>query len=415
MAISASIQALIAGEQVAGSRLSSKMLDELMGEGLLSVVTRGSRISYRARDTEALKRFLIDKDENYRMLDVNASDSRASMAAQTGNSKLAKVRSCPGFPVNTYEPIVCLLNEREIIINPVEGSFLFITDWTAFSIPKDVVVVGVENMENFRMIRQQRTFFESEIGKHRFLFVSRYPQSTDLRSWLQSIPNRYVHFGDFDLAGIHIFMTELHQYLGERSSFFVPSDIEMRLQKGSRERYDSQLSRFGNLKSDDKDIQSVIDLINKHHRCYDQEGYIKKQIEVVAAVILHEDRIFATQRGYGEWKDWWEFPGGKVETGETPEEALQREIWEELSTEINVDEYLCTVEFDYPKFHLTMHCYVCSLLTEALHLNEHEAARWLKNNELDSVKWLPADVKVIERLKEEKWNNVTESRKRYEE
>ena len=140
-----------------------------------------------------------------------------------------------------------------------------------------------------------------------------------------------------------------------------------------------------------------------------------KHIEVVAAIIRKDDKIFATQRGYGEWKDWWEFPGGKIEQGETPEEALKREIREELSTEISVDEYLCTVEYDYPKFHLTMHCYICSLLTEALHLNEHEAARWLKNNELDSLKWLPADVKVIERLKEEKWNNVTESRKRYEE
>ena len=275
MAISASIQALISGEQVAGSKLSSKLLNELMAEGLLSVMTHGSRKSYRARDVEALKRYLIDKDESYRILEVHASDSRASMAAETGNSKLMKVRSCPGFPVNTYEAMTCLLNDREMVINPVEGSFLFITDWTAFSIPEDVVVVGVENMENFRMIRQQRTFFESEIGKHRFLFVSRYPQSTDLRSWLQSIPNRYVHFGDFDLAGIHIFMKEFHQYLGERSSFFIPSDIENRLQKGSRERYDSQLSRFGNLKSDDKDIQSVIDLINKHHRCYDQEGCIK--------------------------------------------------------------------------------------------------------------------------------------------
>jgi hypothetical protein len=276
MAINASIQALISGEHVASSRISRKMLDELMAEGLLTVLTRGSRKSYRARDIEALRRFLIDKDENYRILEVHASDSRASMAAKTGNSKLVKVRSCPGFPVNTYEAMTCLLNDREMVINPVEGSFLFITDWTAFSIPEDVVVVGVENMENFRMIRQQRTFFESEIGKHRFLFVSRYPQSTDLRSWLQSIPNRYVHFGDFDLAGIHIFMTEFHQYLGERSSFFIPSDIEKRLQKGSRERYDSQLSRFGNLESDDKDIQSVIDLINKHHRCYDQEGYINK-------------------------------------------------------------------------------------------------------------------------------------------
>ena len=88
-----------------------------------------------------------------------------------------------------------------------------------------------------------------------------------------------------------------------------------------------------------------------------------KQIEVVAAIIRKGDKIFATQRGYGEWKDWWEFPGGKMEAGETPEKALVREIREELSAEISVDEYLCTVEYDYPKFHLTMHCYLCSLVT----------------------------------------------------
>ena len=123
-----------------------------------------------------------------------------------------------------------------------------------------------------------------------------------------------------------------------------------------------------------------------------------KRIEVVAAIIRKEGRIFATQRGYGEWKDWWEFPGGKMEPGETPEEALKREIREELSTEIRVDELLCTVEYDYPKFHLTLHCYLCSLVTEALHLNEHEAARWLANDELDSVKWLPADREVIEKI-----------------
>ena len=123
-----------------------------------------------------------------------------------------------------------------------------------------------------------------------------------------------------------------------------------------------------------------------------------KQIEVVAAIIRKDDKIFATQRGYGEWKDWWEFPGGKMEAGETPEEALKREICEELSTEISVDEFLCTVEYDYPAFHLTMHCYLCSLLTEALHLNEHEAAKWLTKDELESVKWLPADLVVIKAL-----------------
>ena len=123
-----------------------------------------------------------------------------------------------------------------------------------------------------------------------------------------------------------------------------------------------------------------------------------KHIEVVAAIIRKEDKIFATQRGYGEWKDWWEFPGGKMEVGETPEVALVREIREELSAEINVDEFLCTVKYDYPQFHLTMHCYLCSLMTDSLHLNEHEAAKWLTKDELNSVKWLPADLEVVERI-----------------
>ncbi|MBP5386441.1 MAG: (deoxy)nucleoside triphosphate pyrophosphohydrolase [Prevotella sp.] len=123
-----------------------------------------------------------------------------------------------------------------------------------------------------------------------------------------------------------------------------------------------------------------------------------KRIEVVAAIIRRGGEVFATQRGYGDWKDWWEFPGGKMEPGETPEEALKREICEELSTEISVDEFLCTVEYDYPKFHLTMHCFLCSLQTEAMHLNEHEASRWLKKDELESVNWLPADRIVINRI-----------------
>ena len=124
-----------------------------------------------------------------------------------------------------------------------------------------------------------------------------------------------------------------------------------------------------------------------------------KRIEVVAAVIRKGDRIFATQRGYGEWKDGWEFPGGKMEVGETPEGALVREISEEQSADISVDQFLCTVEYDYPQFHLTMHCYLCSLMTDSLHLNEHEAAKWLTKDELNSVKWLPADAKLISHLR----------------
>ena len=125
-----------------------------------------------------------------------------------------------------------------------------------------------------------------------------------------------------------------------------------------------------------------------------------KQIEVVAAIIRDtEGRIFATQRGYGDWKDWWEFPGGKIEPGETAEQALHREIWEELETRITIGELLHTIEWDYPKFHLTMHCFLCTLESGELILKEHEAARWLAPDELDSVQWLPADLDVIEKLK----------------
>ncbi len=125
-----------------------------------------------------------------------------------------------------------------------------------------------------------------------------------------------------------------------------------------------------------------------------------KQIEVVAAIIVDsENRIFATQRGSGDWKDWWEFPGGKIEPGETPEQALKREIWEELETRISVEQLLQTVEWDYPKFHLTMHCFLCHVESGHLTLKEHEAARWLSPNELDSVQWLPADWEVNEKLK----------------
>ena len=276
MAISASIQALISGEQVAGSKLSSKLLDELMAEGLLSVVTHGSRKSYRARDVEALKRYLIDKDESYRMLEVSSFVSRASLAAETGNSKLMTVRSCPGFPVNSYKPISCSLCDKDFVVNPHEGSFVFIDNWRQFSIPQDIVVVGIENMENFRRIRQQKKLFESVLGNMPLLFVSRYPQSTDLRNWLMGIPNRYVHFGDFDLAGIHIFLTEFQKYLGDRASFLIPSDIEQRLTQGSATRYNIQYNKFHTLRCTDTKLQSLIGLIMNYHKCYDQEGYIIK-------------------------------------------------------------------------------------------------------------------------------------------
>ena len=123
-----------------------------------------------------------------------------------------------------------------------------------------------------------------------------------------------------------------------------------------------------------------------------------KNIEVVAGIIKDGDKIFATQRGYGEFKDGWEFPGGKMEPGETPQEALARELKEELAVDVNVGEFLCTVDYDYPTFHLTMLCFYCSVIGGELTLLEHEASKWLKMTELHSVNWLPADVEVVTAL-----------------
>ena len=125
-----------------------------------------------------------------------------------------------------------------------------------------------------------------------------------------------------------------------------------------------------------------------------------KTIRVVAAIILNEGTVFATQRGYGTFKDGWEFPGGKIEENETSQEALVREIREELDTEIAVGDLFDTVEYDYPDFHLSMKCYICTVVSGNLVLKEHEAARWLDRENLDSVDWLPADLDLIRKLKE---------------
>ena len=128
-----------------------------------------------------------------------------------------------------------------------------------------------------------------------------------------------------------------------------------------------------------------------------------KTIEVVATIIHQEGRILATQRGYGEWKGMWEFPGGKMEAGETEEQAIVREIREELCVDIRVERKVCTVEYDYPQFHLRMHCFWCSIAEGMLELKEHQSARWLEPTEWESVDWLPADVEVVKLLSRDSW------------
>ena len=270
---------LRSGESLPASALRGEWVEELLREGVLIGSSHGSRRNLTAPSPHLLEQVLGQIDERLgnleRMQEVLREEkTRSEQAAETGNSKLVLTRSCPGFPVNSYEPISCLLHGRELMICPQEGTFVFVADWQALSIPTDVVVVGIENMENFRLVRQQKALFSSLLPGKRLLFVSRYPQSSDLRSWLQMIPNGYVHFGDFDLAGINIFLTEFHRYLGEKSSFLIPMDIEERLRKGSMERYREQYPKFKNLFSDISSLQRLIDLIHQYRRGYDQEGYI---------------------------------------------------------------------------------------------------------------------------------------------
>lgn len=273
---------LRSGESLPSSALRGDWVEDLLREGVLISRSHGSRSCIKASYPQTLEQSLIHIDERFGDLDsmkgvIDNDVSRSEQAVATGNSKLVTVRSCPGFPVNSYDSIPCSLNGRGIVIKPEEGTFVFISDWQSFEIPEDVLVVNIENMENFRMIRQQRTLFTAMFPNKRLLFVSRYPQSSDLRTWLERIPNLYVHFGDFDLAGIHIFLSEFHKYLGERASFLIPHDIEERLQHGSMERYNAQYNRLKNISSDVPSLQLLINMINKYHRGYDQEGYIQNR------------------------------------------------------------------------------------------------------------------------------------------
>ena len=282
------IEKLIAlrdGESLPASALKGEWVEELIRDGILVSSSRGSRRSLKTVDRESFTKAIarvnerFDDLEMFRDMLMEESSSgealRASLASDSGNSKLKMRRSFPGFLVNSYEAIDAQLNGRSCVILPEEGSCVFVSDWERFVIPSDVTVVGIENPENFRFIRQQRHLFESCLPGKRLLFVSRYPQSCDLRNWLMRIGNPYVHFGDFDLAGIKIFLSEFHRYLPERSSYLIPSDIEERLKNGSTERFNGNYYENRHLSADIPELQALIDLIMKFHKGYDQEGYIE--------------------------------------------------------------------------------------------------------------------------------------------
>ena len=277
------LKELADGKTLTASSLRGDWFQQMQADGILIAVTHGSRKGYRAADKSSFMHYIAsqydirDLDATLNLLQQEESE-RSSQVEVTGDSTFIRHRTFQGFLVNSYQPIPAELNGDSITILPTEGSFVFISDYQSFSIPEDVVIVGIENAENFRFIKRQQYLFNNYFPKDSLLlFVSRYPlqQHNDLINWLKTIPNTYVHFGDLDLAGIAIYQNEFYRHLGERSSYLIPDDYEERIARGKRERYEAQLPQYGEMKIEDQRIANLLSCIHHYHLGYDQEGYIK--------------------------------------------------------------------------------------------------------------------------------------------
>lgn len=281
LAMALKMQRLLNEERVASSNFPRRVAEELEREDILLCVARGSHQSYLLQNAEGLRTFLAQRydirgslDEWIEMRSAGEEVKRAEQVAVVGNSKLRQTRTFKGFLVNSYAPIEATLAGEAVVIEPLKGTSIFLEDYEHFRLAEDVVVVGIENGENFHRIHEQQYLFEGM----KVLFVSRYPQSKDLRTWLLMIPNRYLHFGDFDLAGVHIFLTEFYACLQERAEFFIPADVEERLQAGSRELYDKQYNQYKQMTVADERLLPLVHMIHQYKRGYEQEGYIFSKV-----------------------------------------------------------------------------------------------------------------------------------------
>lgn len=279
--LSEALLRLLQGDAVPGSTLGAAWLGMLQTEGMVTVVSHGSRRTVKAMDRERFLGFLQreldlpEKDSVWALLEGTKIGQRSELVHLTGDSKFASARSMFGFLVNSYEPVPCFLKGSVMTVCPPDGTFIYISDFQAFCPAPDVTVVGIENAENFRLVRRQKSFFEKVLPGHRLLFVSRYPQNGDLVRWVKDIPNAYYHFGDLDLAGVNIFLTEFYAKIGPRARFIIPPDARERLLKGSTARYDDQYQHYRNMQVADIRVQTLVDLIHECHRGYDQEGFIE--------------------------------------------------------------------------------------------------------------------------------------------
>jgi hypothetical protein len=269
---------LMQGETLPASFSKHVVIEELIAEG---VIERKGRIkkSLSVSNPNTLKIYLQNKHsisdlEQYISISQQENITRSEAISISGNSKLKNIRTFTGFLINCYNPIQARINDKSIILNPTEGSFQFIYDFESFLISKDITIVGIENPENFRHIEKQKQLFENI----KPLFVSRYPQnqSKDLLKWLQSIPNNYLHFGDFDFAGIGIYLNEYKKYLGNKAHFFIPENIEYFIENyGNRDLYNKQKDNFDLQSINEENLLNLIMVVHKHKKGLEQEIFIK--------------------------------------------------------------------------------------------------------------------------------------------
>lgn len=276
--IARALEQLTNGNVLPASSAKSKLIDRLVEENILYIKGKHRR-TLHLQDEKALKVFLINQLQihdlkQYISAKEDVESTRAEFVRLSTESKDSKERAFKGFLVNSYFPIKGKLEGQEIIINPPRGSFIFISDYEHFEVPESITIVGMENARNFSLIHKQRYLFE-DIN---VLFISRYPQNQnqDFIRWMQQIPNPYLHFGDFDLAGISIYLNEYKKHLGNKALFFVPNDIQKILRNyGNRQRYNQQKLSFD--KGDINEIKLIylLNIIHIEKKGLDQEYFIK--------------------------------------------------------------------------------------------------------------------------------------------
>jgi hypothetical protein len=269
---------LINGETISNSTAKSKVIDDLVIENI--VFRKGkNKKSLQIKDKNGLHTYLINQLQindlrKYILTLENENSSRSDFVKITSDSKSSKERAFKGFLINSYNPILAELNNQSFTIQPTKGSFIFITDYETFIIPKDVTLIGIENSRNFGKIHDQKYLFEGLNP----LFVSRYPQNQnkDFIKWMKSIPNNYLHFGDFDIAGIGIYLNEYKKHLKQRATFFIPKNIKIVLKEnGNRERFDNQKINFKIDNIQESKVLELIEIIKLEKKGLDQEYYIK--------------------------------------------------------------------------------------------------------------------------------------------